>query len=68
LQPPTLPPRRLLAPPLEFYEAIQGLRIIIIVVKADALLAIVILFLAASRASQRLVVVSKFRVVVIATV
>jgi hypothetical protein len=57
-----------LIPPFEFYEAIQWLRVVVILFKADSVLVVLFLALAFSCASFGLIVISKFIVVIVSTV
>jgi hypothetical protein len=55
-----------LIPPITFYEAIQRLRIVVILFEVDGML--VVLVLAISRASSGLVVITEFIVVIVGAV
>lgn len=57
-----------LIPPLEFYEAIQRLRIVVILFKASRVLVVLFLILVFSCASFGPIAISKFIVFIVGTV
>nr|WP_217343642.1 hypothetical protein [Noviherbaspirillum sp. L7-7A]MBV0877701.1 hypothetical protein [Noviherbaspirillum sp. L7-7A] len=72
--PKVAPPRpaifflRGLIPPFEFYEAIQWLGIVVILLKAGNVLVVLLLLVFLSCASYGLIVISEFIIVIVGTV